>query len=90
MVTQLSTLIVKCRYNDQFLLMMQMAKLEFGSVNLSCLVSKVRVRACGVLMQRVLSWHTLNPSVKINHPLNTTVYLIIVADHVHLILVTIY
>ncbi len=47
----------------------------------SCLVSTVQ--ASGVMMWGVFSWHTLGPLVPIEHRLNATAYLSIVADHVH-------
>ncbi len=36
------------------------------------------------------SWHTLGPLVPIEHRLNATVYLSIVADHVHPFMTTVY
>ncbi len=38
----------------------------------------------------VFSWHTLGPLVPIEHCLNATVYLSIVADHVHPFMTTVY
>ncbi len=38
----------------------------------------------------ICSWHTLGPLVPIEHRLNTTVYLSIVSDHVHLFMTTVY
>ncbi len=38
----------------------------------------------------VFSWHILGPLVPIEHRLNTTVYLSIVSDHVHLFMTTVY
>ncbi len=37
----------------------------------------------------IFSWHTLGPLVPIEHCLNTTVYLSIVADHVHHFMTTV-
>ncbi len=38
----------------------------------------------------IFSWHSLGPLVPIEHRLNTTVYLSIVADHVHPFMTTVY
>ncbi len=38
----------------------------------------------------IFSWHTLGPLVPIEHRLNTTVYLSIVADYVHPFMTTVY
>ncbi len=38
----------------------------------------------------IFSWHTLGSLVPIEHRLNTTVYLSIVADHVHPFMTTVY
>ncbi len=59
---------------------------EHESMDPSCLVSTVQ--AGGGVM--VFSWHTLGPFVPIEHRLNTTVYLSIVADHVHPFMTTVY
>ncbi len=53
----------------------------------SCLVSTVQ--AGGVMVWGIFSWHTLGPLVPIEHRLNTTAYLSIVADHVHPIMTTV-
>ncbi len=54
-----------------------------------CLVSTVQ--AGGVVMVwGIFSWHTLCPLVPIEHHLNTTAYLSIVADHVHPFMTTVY
>ncbi len=42
------------------------------------------VQAGGVMVWGIFSWHTFGPLVLIEHRLNATVYLSIVADHVHL------
>ncbi len=47
----------------------------------SCLVSAVQADD-GVMVWGTFSWHTLGSLVPIEHRLNTTVYLSIVADHV--------
>ncbi len=38
----------------------------------------------------IFSWHTLGPLLPIEHCLNATAYLIIVADHVHPFMTTVY
>ncbi len=38
----------------------------------------------------IFSWHTLRPSVLIEHCLNATAYMSIVADHVHPFMTTVY
>ncbi len=43
-----------------------------------------------VMVWGIFSWHTLGPLVPIEHHLNTTVYLSIVADHVHPFMTTVY
>ncbi len=54
----------------------------------SCLVSTVQ--AGGVMVWGIFSWHTLAPIVSIEHRLNATAYLRIVADHVHPFMTTVY
>ncbi len=44
----------------------------------------------GVMVWGIFSWHTLGPLVPIEHRLNATVYLSIVADHVHPFMTTVY
>ncbi len=56
----------------------------------SCLVSTVQAGDGGVMVWGVFSWHTLGPLVTIEHRLNATVYLSIVADHVHPFMTTVY
>ncbi len=51
-------------------------------MNPSCLVSTVQAGG-GVMVWGIFSWHTLGPLVPIEHGLNATAYLSIVADHVH-------
>ncbi len=55
----------------------------------SCLVSKVQA-AGGVMVWGKFSWHTLGPLGPIEHRLNATAYLSIVADHVHPFMTTVY
>ncbi len=65
---------------------------EFGvkySMDPSCLVSAVQA-AGGVMVWGLFSWHTLGPLVPIEHRLNATAYLSIVADHVHPFMTTVY
>ncbi len=56
----------------------------------SCLVSTVQAGGGGVIVKGIFSWHTLVPSLPIEHLLNTTAYLSIVAGHVHTFLTTVY
>ncbi len=56
----------------------------------SCLVSTVQDGGGGVIVWGVFSWHTLGPLVSIEHRLNATAYLSIVADHVHPFMTTVY
>ncbi len=55
---------------------------EHESMDPFCLVSTVQA-AGGVMVWGIFSWHTLGPLVPIEHRLNTTANLSIVADHVH-------
>ncbi len=55
----------------------------------SCLVSMVQA-GDGVMVWGIFSWHTLGPLVTIEHCLNATAYLKIVADHVHPFMTTVY
>ncbi len=61
---------------------------EHESMDPSCLVSTVQ--AGGVMLWGIFSWHTLGPLVPIEHRLNATAYLNIVADHVHPFMTTVY
>ncbi len=63
---------------------------EHESMDPSCLVSKVQAGGGGVMVWGIFSWHTLCPLVTIEHRLNATAYLSIVADHVHLFMTTVY
>ncbi len=56
----------------------------------SCLVSTVQAGGGGVMVWGIFSWHTLGLLVPIEHRLNATAYLSIVADHVHLFMTTVY
>ncbi len=56
---------------------------EHESMDPSCLVSTVQAGGGGVMVWRIFSWHTLAPLVPIEHHLNVTAFLSIVADHVH-------
>ncbi len=55
-----------------------------------CLVSTVQAGGGGVMVWGIFSWHTLGSLVPIEHHLNPTAYLSIVADHVHLFMTTVY
>ncbi len=63
---------------------------EHESMDPSCLVSMVQAAGGGVIVCGMLYWHTLGPLVPIEHCLNTTAYLSIVADHVHPFMTTVY
>ncbi len=64
---------------------------EHESMDPSCLVSTVQAGGGGVIMVwGIFSCHTLSPLVPIEHHLNTTAYLSIVADHVHSFMTTVY
>ncbi len=56
----------------------------------SCLVLTVQAGGDGVMVSGIFSWHTLDPLVTIEHHLNATAYLSIVADHVHPFMTTVY
>ncbi len=56
----------------------------------SCLVSTVHAGCGGVMVWGIFSWHTLVPLVPIEHYLNATAYLSIVADHVHPFMTIVY
>ncbi len=56
----------------------------------SCLVSTVQAGGGGVMVWRIFSWPTLCLLVPIEHCLNTTAYLSIVADHVHPFMTTVW
>ncbi len=60
---------------------------EHESMDPSCLVSTVQ--AGGVMVWGIFSWHTLGPLVPIEHSLNATAYLSIVAGHVHPFMTTV-
>ncbi len=62
---------------------------EHESMDSSCLVSTVQAGG-GVVVWGICSWHTLRPLVPTEHCLNATVYLSIVADHVHPFMTTVY
>ncbi len=64
---------------------------EHESMDPSCLVSTVQA-GCGggVMVWGIFCWHTLGPFVPIEHRLNATAYLSIVADYVHSFLTTVY
>ncbi len=56
----------------------------------SCVVSTVQAAGGGVMVWGIFSWHTLGPLVPIEHRLNSTDYLSIVADHVLPFMTTVY
>ncbi len=63
---------------------------EHENMDPSCLVSMVQAASGGVMVWGIFSWHTLGLLVSIEHCLNTTAYLRIVADHVHPFMITVY
>ncbi len=68
----------------------QFGRKEHESMDPSCLVSMFQAGVGGVMVCGIFSWHSLGPLVPIEHRLNTTAYLSIVADHVHLFMTTVY
>ncbi len=62
---------------------------EHESMDPSCLVLMVQAGG-GVMVWGIFSWDTLSPLVPIEHRSNSTVYLSIVADHVHPFMTTVY
>ncbi len=72
----------------------QMVGSEFGVkkheiMDPSCLFSTVQAGGGGVMVWGIYSWHTLDPLIPIELRLNTTVYLSIVADHIHPFMTTV-
>ncbi len=64
---------------------------EHESMDPSCLVSTVQAGyGGGVMVWGIFSWLTLGRLVPIEHRLNATAYLSIVADHVHPFMTTVY
>ncbi len=63
---------------------------EHESMDPFCLVSTVQAGGGGVMVWGIFSWHTLDPLVPIEHRLNATADLSIVADHVHPFMTTVY
>ncbi len=56
----------------------------------SCLVTTVQVGGGGIIVWGIFSCHTMGPVVPIEHRLNATAYLNIVADHVQPFMTTVY
>ena len=56
----------------------------------TCLVSTVQAGGGGAMVWGMFSSHILRLIIPINRHLNVTAYLIIVADHVHPFMATIY
>ncbi len=63
---------------------------EHESKDPSCLDSMVQTGGGCVTVWGIFSWHNLGPLVPIEHRLNATAYLSIVADHVHPFMTTVY
>ncbi len=55
-----------------------------------CLVSMVQAGGGGIMVSGIFYWHALGPLVPIEHRLNATAYLSIVADHVHTFMTAVY
>ncbi len=55
----------------------------------SCLVSTVQAVGGGEMVWGIFSWHTLGLLAPIEHRINATAYLSIVADHVHPFITTV-
>ncbi len=72
----------------------KMARSEFGVKNMKAwihpAVSMVQVGGGGVMVWGIFYLQTLGPLVPIEHRLNATAYLSIVADHVHPFMTTVY
>ncbi len=67
----------------------QMVGSEFGIKNMKAWIHMVHAGG-GVMVSGICSWHTLGPLVPIEHRLNTTDSLSIVADNVHPFMTTVY
>ncbi len=63
---------------------------EYESMDPSCLVSTVQADGGGVMVWGIFSWHTVGPLVPVEHRLNDTAYLSVVANHVHPFMTTVY
>ncbi len=63
---------------------------EHESMDPSCFDSTVQAAGGGVMVWGIFSRHTLGPLLPIEHRLNATAYLSIVADHVHPFMTTVY
>ncbi len=73
-----------CDNESRFLLWhsdgrVRICHIEHESMDPSCFVSTVQAGGGGVMVWGIFSWHTLGPLVLIEHHLNTTAYLSIVA-----------
>ncbi len=64
-------------------------RIEHEIMDPSSLVSTVQADGGGVMVWGVFSWYTLGLLVPIEHRLNATSYLSIVADHVHPFMTTV-
>ncbi len=61
-----------------------------NNLELNLIVSTVQAGGGGVMVWGIFSWHTSGALVPIEHYLNATAYLSIVADHVHPFVTTLY
>ncbi len=70
----------------------QMVGSEFGIKNMKAWIHPATVQSGGggLMVWGIFSWHTLGPLVPIEHHLNATAYLSIVADHVHPFMTKVY
>ncbi len=80
----------KISSESRFLLRHSEMRKEHESMDPSCLVSTVQAGGGGVMVWGTFYWHTLGPLVPIEHRLNATAYLSIIADHVHPFMTTVY
>ncbi len=62
---------------------------EHESMDPSCLVLKVQAGGGGVMVWGIFYLHKLGPFIPIEHCINATAYLRIVADHVHPFMTTV-
>ncbi len=60
------------------------------SMDPSCLVSTVQAGGGGVMVWGIFPWHSFGPLLPIEHRLNVSAYMSIVADHVHPFMTTVY
>ncbi len=91
---RLTKIVSRNREESRFLLQhsdgrVRIWRKEHESMDPSCLVSTDQAGG-GVVVWGIFSWHNLGPLEQIEHCLNATAYLSIVADHVHPFMTTVY